>query len=133
MLNIIPSSTGAAKAVGKVIPALSGKLTGLSFRVPTANVSVVDLTVKLEKPTNLEEITKAIADASEGEMKGVIGYTKEAMVSQDFVGETRTCVFDVEASIMLSPTFAKLIAWYDNEIGYSEKVVDSIEHLAKLS
>ncbi len=133
MINIIPSSTGAAKAVGKVIPDLNGKLTGMSFRVPTADVSVVDLTVKLAKPTNMEEITKVIKEAADGELKGILGYTDEAVVSQDFVGETRTSVFDIEASIMLNPTFVKLVSWYDNEIGYSEKVVDMLQHMASVN
>lgn len=115
--NIIPSSTGAAKAVGKVIPSLNGKLTGMSFRVPTADVSVVDLTVRLEKETSYDEICKAMKTASEGELKGILGYTEDAVVSQDFVGEKRTSVFDKDAGIMLSPTFVKLVSWYDNEMG----------------
>ncbi len=126
LLNIIPSSTGAAKAVGKVIPALNGKLTGMSLRVPTADVSVVDLTVRLEKPTSYDEICAAIKAASEGELKGVLGYTEDAVVSQDFVGETRTSVFDKNAGIMLSPTFVKLVSWYDNEMGYSNKLTDML-------
>lgn len=130
MVNIIPSSTGAAKAVGKVIPELNGKLTGMSFRVPTVNVSVVDLTVKLAKETNYDEIKKVMQEAAEGELKGILGYTNEPLVSQDFVGDTRTCVFDAGAGIMLNPTFVKLVAWYDNEIGYSNKVVDLIQHMA---
>ncbi|MCA4776420.1 MULTISPECIES: type I glyceraldehyde-3-phosphate dehydrogenase [Empedobacter] len=132
MVNIIPSSTGAAKAVGKVIPELNGKLTGMSFRVPTVNVSVVDLTVKLAKETNYDEIKKVMQEAAEGELKGILGYTDEPLVSQDFVGDTRTCVFDAGAGIMLNPTFVKLVAWYDNEIGYSNKVVDLIQHMAKI-
>ncbi|MFV0172634.1 type I glyceraldehyde-3-phosphate dehydrogenase [Empedobacter falsenii] len=132
MVNIIPSSTGAAKAVGKVIPELNGKLTGMSFRVPTVNVSVVDLTVKLSKETNYDEIKKVMQEAAEGELKGILGYTDEPLVSQDFVGDTRTCVFDAGAGIMLNPTFVKLVAWYDNEIGYSNKVVDLIQHMAKI-
>ncbi len=126
LLNIIPSSTGAAKAVGKVIPALNGKLTGMSLRVPTADVSVVDLTVRLEKPTSYDEICAVIKAASEGEMNGVLGYTEDAVVSQDFVGEKRTSVFDKNAGIMLSPTFVKLVSWYDNEMGYSNKLTDML-------
>ena len=131
--NIIPSSTGAAKAVGKVIPELDGKLTGMSLRVPTLNVSVVDLTVRLEKETTYEEITKAMKDASEGELKGVLGYTDEAVVSSDFIGDPRTSVFDADAGIQLSPTFVKVVAWYDNEWGYSNKVIELIEHMAKVN
>ena len=130
MVNIIPSSTGAAKAVGKVIPELNGKLTGMSFRVPTVDVSVVDLTVKLAKETNYDEIKKVMREAAEGDMKGIVGYTEDAVVSQDFVGDTRTSIFDAEAGIMLNPTFVKLVAWYDNEIGYSNKVVDLVQHLS---
>lgn len=130
MVNIIPSSTGAAKAVGKVIPELNGKLTGMSFRVPTVDVSVVDLTVKLAKETNYDEIKKVMREAAEGDMKGIVGYTEDAVVSQDFVGDTRTSIFDAEAGIMLNPTFVKLVAWYDNEIGYSNKVVDLVQHIA---
>ncbi len=132
MVNIIPSSTGAAKAVGKVIPELNGKLTGMSFRVPTVDVSVVDLTVKLAKETNYDEIKKVMRDAAEGDLKGIIGYTEDAVVSQDFVGDTRTSIFDAEAGIMLNPTFVKLVAWYDNEIGYSNKVVDLVQYIAKI-
>ncbi|MDM1073733.1 type I glyceraldehyde-3-phosphate dehydrogenase [Empedobacter brevis] len=132
MVNIIPSSTGAAKAVGKVIPELNGKLTGMSFRVPTVDVSVVDLTVKLAKETNYDEIKKVMRDAAEGELKGIMGYTEDAVVSQDFVGDTRTSIFDAEAGIMLNPTFVKLVAWYDNEIGYSNKVVDLVQHISKI-
>lgn len=131
--NIIPSSTGAAKAVGKVIPELDGKLTGMSLRVPTLNVSVVDLTVRLEKETTYEEICKAMKDASEGELKGVLGYTDEDVVSSDFIGDPRTSIFDVNAGIQLSPTFVKVVGWYDNEWGYSNKVVELIEHMAKVN
>ena len=130
--NIIPSSTGAAKAVGKVIPALNKKLTGMAFRVPTLNVSVVDLTVRLAKGTTYEEICAEMKKASEGELKGILGYTDEDVVSQDFVGDARTSVFDAKAGIMLSPTFVKVVSWYDNEMGYSNKVVDLIQHMAKL-
>ncbi|WP_313100175.1 type I glyceraldehyde-3-phosphate dehydrogenase [Epilithonimonas sp.] len=130
--NIIPSSTGAAKAVGKVIPSLNGKLTGMSFRVPTADVSVVDLTVKLDKPTSYEEICAAIKAASEGELKGILGYTEDAVVSQDFVSDSRTSIFDKEAGIMLNPTFVKLVSWYDNEWGYSNKLADMLVHSASL-
>ncbi len=132
LVNIIPSSTGAAKAVGKVIPALNGKLTGMSFRVPTVNVSVVDLTVNLATPTNYDEIKKVMKDAADGELKGILGYTDEPLVSTDFIGDTRICIFDAGAGIMLSPTFVKLIAWYDNEIGYSHKVIDLLEYASKL-
>ena len=130
--NIIPSSTGAAKAVGKVIPSLNGKLTGMSFRVPTADVSVVDLTVKLDKPTSYEEICAAIKAASEGELKGILGYTEDAVVSQDFVSDARTSIFDKEAGILLNPTFVKLVSWYDNEWGYSNKLADMLVHSASL-
>lgn len=122
--NIIPSSTGAAKAVGEVIPTLKGKLTGMSMRVPTLNVSVVDLTVKLKKPTSYEEIVETIKKACDGNMKGIMGWTDDAVVSSDFIGDPRTSIFDVNAGIMMSPTFVKLIAWYDNEWGYSNKTVD---------
>ncbi|MCC1484187.1 type I glyceraldehyde-3-phosphate dehydrogenase [Winogradskyella immobilis] len=122
--NIIPTSTGAAKAVGKVIPELDGKLTGMAFRVPTVDVSVVDLTVKTKKSTSLEAIKSAIKEVSNGAMNGVMGYTEDAVVSQDFVSETRTSVFDADASIELNPKFFKLISWYDNEFGYSNKLVD---------
>jgi glyceraldehyde 3-phosphate dehydrogenase len=128
--NIIPSSTGAAKAVGKVIPDLNGKLTGMSFRVPTADVSVVDLTCRLAKPAKYEEIKAAMKDASEGQMKGIIGYTEDDVVSSDFIGESCTCVFDAKAGIALNDQFVKLIAWYDNEWGYSCKVVDLVMHMA---
>ena len=130
--NIIPSSTGAAKAVGKVIPSLNGKLTGMSFRVPTADVSVVDLTVRLEKPTSYDEIAAAVKAASEGELKGILGYTEDAVVSQDFVSDARTSIFDKEAGIMLSPTFVKLVSWYDNEWGYSNKLTDLLVHSSSL-
>lgn len=130
--NIIPSSTGAAKAVGKVIPALNGKLTGMAFRVPTMDVSVVDLTVKLEKPATYAEICAAMKSAAEGSMAGVLGYTEDLVVSQDFVGETRTSVFDANAGIALTDNFVKVVSWYDNEIGYSTKIVDLIEYAATL-
>lgn len=129
--NIIPSSTGAAKAVGKVIPELNGKLTGMSFRVPTPNVSVVDLTVNLEKPATYEEIKAAMKAASEGPMAGILGYTEDAVVSTDFLGESRTSVFDAGAGIALTDTFVKVVAWYDNEWGYSCKCLDLILHMAK--
>ena len=127
--NIIPSSTGAAKAVGKVIPALNGKLTGMSMRVPTLDVSVVDLTVNLEKPATYGEICDAMKKASEGELKGILGYTDEAVVSSDFLGDARTSIFDAKAGIALTDTFVKVVSWYDNEIGYSNKVLDLIEHM----
>lgn len=130
--NIIPSSTGAAKAVGKVIPALNGKLTGMAFRVPTMDVSVVDLTVKLEKPATYAEICAAMKAASEGSMAGVLGYTEDSVVSQDFVGDTRTSIFDANAGIALNDNFVKIVSWYDNEIGYSTKIVDLIEYSASL-
>jgi glyceraldehyde 3-phosphate dehydrogenase len=129
--NIIPSSTGAAKAVGVVIPALKGKLTGMAFRVPTANVSVVDLTVNLLKPATYAEIKAEMKRASENEMKGVLGYTEDAVVSQDFIGEVQTSVFDADAGIALTDTFVKLVSWYDNEIGYSNKVLDLALHICK--
>jgi len=132
MLNIIPASTGAAKAVTKVIPALEGKLTGMAFRVPTADVSVVDLTVRLEKETSYEEIKKAFKAASEGELKGILGYTEEALVSQDFVSDKRTSIFDAGAGIELNSKFFKLICWYDNEAGFSNKMVDLAQHVASL-
>lgn len=124
--NIIPSSTGAAKAVGKVIPSLNGKLTGMAFRVPTADVSVVDLTCKLAKPAKWDEIKKAMKAASEGELKGILGYTEDAVVSSDFIADARTSIFDADAGIALNDTFIKVVAWYDNEWGYSNKVVDLI-------
>ena len=127
--NIIPSSTGAAKAVGKVIPELNGKLTGMSFRVPTLNVSVVDLTVNLQKAASYEEICSAMKKASEGELKGILGYTEDEVVSSDFIGDPRTSIFDVKAGIALTPTFVKLVSWYDNEWGYSNKVLQLIEYM----
>ena len=130
--NIIPSSTGAAKAVGQVIPQLAGKLTGMAFRVPTLNVSVVDLTCKLAKPTSYDDIKATIKEAAQGEYKGIVAYTEEAVVSSDFIGEEATSVFDASAGIMLNDTFVKLVAWYDNEWGYSCKVVDFIMHMAKV-
>lgn len=132
LLNIIPSSTGAAKAVGKVIPSLNGKLTGMAFRVPNADVSVVDLTVRLEKPTTYEEICATMKAASQGELKGILGYTEDLVVSQDFVGDKRTSIFDKDAGIMLSPTFVKLVSWYDNEMGYSNKLADMLVHAANV-
>ena len=131
--NIIPSSTGAAKAVGKVIPELNGKLTGISMRVPTLDVSVVDLTVNLAKETTYEEICQAMKEASEGELKGVLGYTEDAVVSSDFLGCTLTSIFDAKAGIQLTPKFVKVISWYDNEIGYSNKVLDLIAHMKKVN
>ncbi|MBR6348806.1 MAG: type I glyceraldehyde-3-phosphate dehydrogenase [Spirochaetales bacterium] len=131
--NIIPSSTGAAKAVGKVIPALNGKLTGMSMRVPTLDVSVVDLTVNLAKPAKYEEICAAMKKASEGELKGILGYTEDAVVSSDFLGDTRTSIFDAKAGIALTDTFVKVVSWYDNEIGYSNKVLDLIAHMKKVN
>ena len=131
--NIIPSSTGAAKAVGKVIPVLNGKLTGMAFRVPTMDVSVVDLTVKLEKPATYAEICAAMKAASEsGPMKGVLGYTEDLVVSQDFIGDARTSIFDANAGIALNDNFVKIVSWYDNEMGYSTKIVDLIEYSASL-
>ena len=127
--NIIPSSTGAAKAVGKVIPELNGKLTGMSMRVPTLDVSVVDLTVNLAKPATYEEICAAMKEASEGELKGILGYTEDAVVSSDFLGDTRTSIFDAKAGIALTDTFVKVVSWYDNEVGYSNKVLQLIEHM----
>ncbi len=133
LLNIIPASTGAAKAVTKVIPSLVGKLTGMAFRVPTADVSVVDLTVKLEKETSMAEIKAAFKSASENELKGILGYTEEAVVSQDFIGDARTSIFDAEAGIELNSTFFKLVSWYDNEAGYSNKLIDLAKHVSSLS
>jgi glyceraldehyde 3-phosphate dehydrogenase len=127
--NIIPSSTGAAKAVGKVIPELNGKLTGMAFRIPTPDVSVVDLTCRLEKPASYDDIKAAMKSASEGELKGILGYTEDAVVSCDFVGDTRTSIFDADAGIALSDTFVKVVSWYDNEMGYSHKVCDLILHM----
>jgi len=129
--NIIPSSTGAAKAVTKVIPELKGKLTGMSFRVPTINVSVVDLTCRLEKAATYDDIKKAMKAASEGPLKGILGYTEEAVVSSDFNGDPRTSIFDAEAGISLNDHFVKIVAWYDNEWGYSCKLLDLIEHMSK--
>jgi len=129
LLNIIPSSTGAAKAVGKVIPELNGKLTGMAFRVPTADVSAVDLTVRLGKETSYDEIKKVMKTASEGSMKGVLGYTEESVVSQDFIGDARTSIFDAGAGIQLSPTFVKVVSWYDNEAGYSNKLLDLAQYV----
>ena len=129
--NIIPSSTGAAKAVGVVIPELKGKLTGMSFRVPTPDVSVVDLTVRLAKPATYAQICEAVKAAAEGPMKGVLGYTEDEVVSNDFVGEVLTSVFDAKAGIALNDNFVKLVSWYDNEIGYSNKVLDLIAHISK--
>ncbi|MCB4810378.1 type I glyceraldehyde-3-phosphate dehydrogenase [Methylovorus menthalis] len=129
--NIIPSSTGAAKAVGKVIPALNKKLTGMAFRVPTSDVSVVDLTVELEKETSYEQICAAMKAASEGELKGVLGYTEEKVVSTDFRGETCPSVFDADAGIQLDPTFVKVVAWYDNEYGYTCNLMRLVQHVAK--
>jgi glyceraldehyde 3-phosphate dehydrogenase len=131
--NIIPSSTGAAKAVGKVIPELNGKLTGLSMRVPTLDVSVVDLTARLAKDTTYDEICKAMKEASEGELKGVLGYTEDAVVSSDFIGDARTSIFDAKAGIQLSPTFFKVVSWYDNEWGFSVKMLELISHMAKVN
>ncbi len=129
--NIIPSSTGAAKAVGKVIPELNGKLTGMSMRVPTLDVSVVDLTVNLAKPATYAEICAAMKEASEGELKGILGYTEDAVVSSDFLGDVRTSIFDAKAGIALTDTFVKVVSWYDNEIGYSNKVLDLIAVMKK--
>ncbi|MBL7845484.1 MAG: type I glyceraldehyde-3-phosphate dehydrogenase [Cyclobacteriaceae bacterium] len=130
--NIIPSSTGAAKAVALVIPQLKGKLTGMSFRVPVANVSVVDFTVRLEKPASYEQIKTAMKNAANGEMKGIIGYTEDDVVSQDFNGDARTSIFDAKAGISLNDHFAKVVAWYDNEWGYSNKLIDLVQEVAKL-
>jgi glyceraldehyde 3-phosphate dehydrogenase len=127
--NIIPSSTGAAKAVGKVIPELNGKLTGMAFRIPNADVSVVDLTCRLEKPAKYEDIKAAMKKASETDLKGIMGYTEDAVVSSDFIGDSRTCIFDADAGIALNDKFVKVVAWYDNEWGYSCKVVDFIVHM----
>ena len=131
--NIIPSSTGAAKAVGKVIPELNGKLTGMAFRVPTLDVSVVDLTVNLAKPATYAEICAAMKEASENELKGVLGYTDEEVVSADFLGDVRTSIFDAKAGIQLTDTFVKVVSWYDNEIGYSNKVLELIAHMKKVN
>lgn len=129
--NIIPSSTGAAKAVGKVLPSLQGKLTGMALRVPTVDVSVVDLTANLAKETTYEDIKAALKKASEGSLKGILGYTEDSVVSSDFIGDQHSSIFDASAGIQLTPTFVKLIAWYDNEYGYSTRVVDLVEHVAK--
>ena len=131
--NIIPSSTGAAKAVGKVIPELNGKLTGMAFRVHTLDVSVVDLTVNLAKPATYAEICAAMEEASKGELAGVLGYTNEEVVSADFLGDVRTSIFDAKAGIQLTDTFVKVVSWYDNEIGYSNKVLDLIAHMKKVN
>ncbi|GLR69710.1 type I glyceraldehyde-3-phosphate dehydrogenase [Agaribacter marinus] len=131
MQNIIPSSTGAAKAVGKVIPSLQGKLTGMAFRVPTADVSVVDLTVNLEKSASYEEICATLKAASENELKGILGYTEDAVVSQDFIGDKRSSIFDADAGIALTDNFVKVVSWYDNEIGYSNRVLDLVAHISK--
>jgi glyceraldehyde 3-phosphate dehydrogenase len=129
--NIIPSSTGAAKAVGKVIPSLNGKLTGMSMRVPTTDVSVVDLTCRLEKPATYSEIKKTMKEAAEGELKGILGYTEDAVVSTDFVGAEESCIFDAQAGISLNDKFVKLVAWYDNEWGYSKRLVDLLVYAAE--
>ena len=133
LLNIIPSSTGAAKAVTKVIPSLVGKLTGMAFRVPNADVSVVDLTVKVSKPTSMAEIKQAFKAASEGSLKGILGYTEDLVVSQDFIGDARTSIFYADAGIELNSTFFKLVSWYDNEAGYSNKLIDLAKHVSSLS
>jgi len=130
--NIIPSSTGAAKAVALVIPELKGKLTGMSFRVPVSDVSVVDLTVRFEKPASYDAIKAAMKEASEGELKGILGYTEDEVVSQDFRSDARTSIFDAKAGISLNDHFAKVVSWYDNEWGYSNKLVDMVQELAKL-
>jgi glyceraldehyde 3-phosphate dehydrogenase len=130
--NIIPATTGAAKAVGKVIPELNGKLTGMAFRVPNPDVSVVDLTARLEKPASYEEIKAVIKEASEGPLKGILGYTEDEVVSSDFIGDTRSSIFDANAGISLNPQFVKLISWYDNEYGYSHRVVDLIKYMASV-
>jgi glyceraldehyde 3-phosphate dehydrogenase len=130
--NIIPSSTGAAKAVGKVIPEMNGKLTGMSFRVPTVDVSVVDLTCRLDKPATYVEIKAAMKKASEGELKGILGYTEDAVVSSDFITDPRTSIFDAEAGISLNPNFVKVVAWYDNEWGYSNKVLDMLAYMSTI-
>jgi len=130
--NIIPSSTGAAKAVGKVIPKLNGKITGMAFRVPTADVSVVDLTVRIEKAASYDEIKAAMKAAADGELKGILGYTEDAVVSSDFIHDPRTSIFDAEAGISLNPNFVKLVSWYDNEWGYSNKVVDLVDYISAI-
>lgn len=131
--NIIPSSTGAAKAVTKVIPSLKGKLTGMAFRIPSLDVSVVDLTCRLEKAATYEEIKAAMKAAADGEMKGILGYTEDAVVSSDFIGDARTSIFDAEAGIMLNPNFVKVVSWYDNEWGYSNKVLELIAHMSTVA
>ncbi|KAL2500146.1 Glyceraldehyde-3-phosphate dehydrogenase GAPC2 [Abeliophyllum distichum] len=131
--NIIPSSTGAAKAVGKVLPSLNGKLTGMAFRVPTVDVSVVDLTVRLEKAASYDEIKAALKEESEGKMKGILGYTEDDVVSTDFIGDSRSSIFDAKAGIALSSNFVKVVSWYDNEWGYSNRVVDLIRHMASVA
>jgi glyceraldehyde 3-phosphate dehydrogenase len=131
--NIIPSSTGAAKAVGKVIPQLNGKLTGMSFRVPTLDVSVVDLTVNLARAASYEEIKTAMKEASEGALKGILGYTEDDVVSSDFIGDARTSIFDAKAGIALTDKFVKVVSWYDNEWGYSSKVLDLIAYMKKVN
>ncbi len=128
-MNVIPSSTGAAKAVGKVIPELKGKLTGMAFRVPTPNVSVVDLTVVLNKGAKYADIAKAMKTASEGELKGILGYTDEDVVSSDFVSDPRSSIFDAKAGIALTDNFVKVVSWYDNEYGYSTRVLDLVQHM----
>lgn len=130
--NIIPATTGAAKAVGKVLPALNGKLTGMAFRVPTPDVSVVDLTVRLEKGATYDEIKKAVKEAADGPLKGILGYTEDEVVSTDFLGDTHSSIFDAKAGISLNPNFVKLIAFYDNEVGYSHRVCDLIRAVAKI-
>jgi glyceraldehyde 3-phosphate dehydrogenase len=130
--NIIPSSTGAAKAVSLVIPELKGKLTGMSFRVPVADVSVVDLVVRLEKSATYDQVKAAMKEASEGDLKGILGYTEEDVVSQDFVGDPRTSIFDAKAGIALNENFMKVVSWYDNEWGYSNKLIDLVQELAKV-
>ncbi|KAG0171136.1 hypothetical protein DFQ28_003898 [Apophysomyces sp. BC1034] len=130
--NIIPSSTGAAKAVGKVIPKLNGKLTGMAFRVPNPDVSVVDLTVRIEKPASYDEIKAAIKRAADGSLKGILGYTEDEVVSTDFIGDSRSSIFDAKAGISLNSNFVKLVSWYDNEFGYSTRVVDLLAHVAKI-
>lgn len=132
LLNMIPSTTGAAKAVGKVIPELNGKLTGMALRVPIADVSVVDLTLRLEQGTDYARLKMAVKEAAEGDLKGILRYTEEPLVSSDFIGESHTCIFDAEAGIMLNDRFVKLIAWYDNELGYANKLVDLLQYIARL-
>jgi glyceraldehyde 3-phosphate dehydrogenase len=129
--NIIPSSTGAAKAVGKVIPSLNGKLTGMAFRIPTTDVSVVDLTVRLEKPASYNDIKATLKEAANGELKGILGYTEDAVVSQDFVGAEESSIFDAAAGLSLNNNFVKLVSWYDNEWGYSARVVDLLVYIAE--